>query len=134
MKTKARSYFWWPEIENNKKCEPCNKSRLSPPKAAIIEYEPAKHIFELVHVDFFVHLGVICRFFFGPFTSKMFLVLLDACSKWPEVLEVQLVTASVTIDALRTIFTRFGVPNQIVLDNGTQFSSDKFSFFLRRTE
>ena len=40
------------------------------------------------------------------------------------------VKESKTVDVLRQIFGRFGVPKQIVSDNGPQFTSEQFQAFL----
>ena len=39
-------------------------------------------------------------------------------------------TSSTTIAALRNMFARFGIPDQIVSDNGSQFTSNEFEQFL----
>ena len=40
-------------------------------------------------------------------------------------------SASRTITALRQISSRFGLPKQVVSDNGPQFTSEEFSSFMR---
>ena len=40
-------------------------------------------------------------------------------------------SSSKTIDVLRQIFSVFGLPEQVVTDNGPQFVSEEFSTFLR---
>ena len=44
----------------------------------------------------------------GPFKGKMFLVLVDAYSKW---LEVIITTSSCTIEHLRQVFAIHGLPS-----------------------
>ena len=61
----------------------------------------------------------------------MFLVVVDAHSKWPEVIPVSSTTSSSTIEVLRDLFARFGIPEQIVSDNGTQFVSEEFQAFIK---
>ena len=61
----------------------------------------------------------------------MLLILVDAHSKWPEVFTMTTTTASKTITKLRETFGRFGLPEQLVLDNGPQFTSEEFETFLR---
>ena len=39
-------------------------------------------------------------------------------------------TASQTIKILRELFVRFGIPQQLVLDNDPQFISDEFKQFM----
>ena len=40
-------------------------------------------------------------------------------------------TATKTISVLREIFARYGLPQQLVSDNGPQFSAEEFSMFLK---
>ena len=61
----------------------------------------------------------------------MFLIVVDAHSKWPEVIQMSSTTSSKTIDVLRTLFARYRLPEQVVSDNGTQFTSDEFAQFLK---
>ena len=61
----------------------------------------------------------------------MFLVMVDARSKWPEVFLMTQTTASKTIALLRQTFAAYGLPDQVVTDNGPQFTSDEFGSFLK---
>ena len=69
--------------------------------------------------------------FTGPFLGKTFFILVDAHSKWPEVVTMSSTTSQSTIEVLRS-FSRYGLPEQIVSDNGTQFTSDEFAQFMER--
>ncbi len=60
----------------------------------------------------------------------MYLVLVDAHSKWMEVQIMKNITSSKTIEILRLIFATHGLPQKIVTDNGPSFVSDEFSQFL----
>ena len=53
----------------------------------------------------------------------MYFVLVDTYSKWPEVVEMQITTAEKTIQVMRGMFASYGLPEQIVSDNGSQFAS-----------
>lgn len=61
----------------------------------------------------------------------MFLIIVDAHSKWPEVVEMKSTTAAQTIMELRKVFSVHGIPEQVVSDNGPQFSSAEFSQFCK---
>jgi hypothetical protein len=50
--------------------------------------------------------------------NKMFLLVIDSFSKWPEVYIMNNITSSSTITKLREGFARFGIPECIVSDNG----------------
>ncbi len=63
--------------------------------------------------------------------GKMFLIIVDAHSKWPEVVTMASTTSQVTIEALFALFTRYGLPEQVVSDNGPQFTSLEFAHFMK---
>ena len=45
----------------------------------------------------------------------MWLIVINAHSKWPEVIAMTSTTAEKTVHTLRS---RYGIPDQIVMDNG----------------
>ena len=69
--------------------------------------------------------------FAGPFQGAMFLIEVDAYSKWPEAIVMKSTTVEHTMDALRTVFARCGLPEQLVSDNGPQFTSEAFAIFVK---
>ena len=70
--------------------------------------------------------------FAGPFLGTMFLVVVDSHSKWPEVIPMTTTSAARTIEELRKLFATHGLPEQLVCDNGSQFTSDEFRTFMRK--
>ena len=56
----------------------------------------------------------------------MFSLVLDAYSKWFEIFLVSTMTSNKTIETFKSLFARYGLPEQIVSDNGPQFTSDEF--------
>ena len=70
----------------------------------------------------------------GPLLGKMFLVLIDAHSKWMEVEPVESATTKTTVDKLRKIFLTHGIPEKLVSDNGAVFTSQKFTDFVKLNE
>ena len=61
----------------------------------------------------------------------MFLIVVDAHSKWPEVVPMRKTTTDKTINVLRGMFARWGIPHQLVSDNGPQFTSEQFEMFMK---
>jgi hypothetical protein len=53
-------------------------------------------------------------------------VAINKFTKWPEATPVVNITKASAIAFLKSIVCRFGVPNQIITDNGTQFKSRHF--------
>ena len=60
------------------------------------------------------------------------LVLIDAYSKWMDVVLVSSLSSQTTIKTLGTIFAMHGLPEMLVSDNGATFTSNDFRNFLKR--
>ena len=67
----------------------------------------------------------------GPFQGKLFLVVVDAFSKWMDVSIVPSTSSSATITVLRSLFATHGLPEIIVSDNGPAFKSEEFHLFIK---
>ena len=125
MKSVARSYVWWPnmdaEIEQTVRgCEPCQSSRHLPAAAPLYPWSWPAHPWDRLHLDYA-----------GPFMGKMFLVIIDAHSKWMDVHVTSSATAMATIEKLRVTFATRGIPVTVVTDNGTNFTSREFENFMK---
>ena len=53
-------------------------------------------------------------------------VAIDKFTKWPEVEAVRKVTAQSAVKFFKGLVYHFGVPNRVITDNGTQFTSRTF--------
>ncbi|KAL5496662.1 hypothetical protein EMCRGX_G012995 [Ephydatia muelleri] len=125
MKNLARSYVWWPGLDSNieelvKSCPQCQETKSAPPKAPLHPWVWPSKPWERIHVDFA-----------GPFLGKMFFIIVDAHSKWPEVIPMSTTTSLATVAELTRLFASYGIPQQLVSDNGPQFTSGEFKEFLR---
>ena len=69
---------------------------------------------------------------YAEYQRKYFFVAVDAHSKWPEIFAATKTTTQKTISILRHLFSSYGFPEEIVSDNGPQFTSDQFADFLRQ--
>ena len=98
-----------------KSCLDCQAVKKAPPVAPLQPWEWPSRVLQRVHVDFA-----------GPFQGAMFFVAVDAYSKWPFVTVMNSTTVEKTIDALRQLFAMYGIPEQLVSDNGSQFTSEAF--------
>ena len=67
----------------------------------------------------------------GPLNGHYFLVVIYSFTKWPKVFKCKHPTSTSTIDALRLLFSCFGVPKTIESDNGAQFTSKEFEEFCK---
>ena len=68
----------------------------------------------------------------GPLIGKMFLIVVDAHSKWIGAFQMNTSTSSATIEKLRIAFATHGLPEIVVTDNGSNFVSREFEDFLKQ--
>ena len=125
MKGLARSYLWWPglneEIENKiRDCNVCQLHNNIPPAAPLHPWEWPGQPWHRVHVDYA-----------GPFEGHMILVIVDAHSKFIDAHVVSTATTSITLTKLRQTFAMLGLPTTIVSDNGSCFTSEEFQKFCK---
>ena len=125
MKRIPRSYFWWPSLDQHiedliKGCIHCQSNRDLPASVPLNPWVwPAKP-WQRIQIDFA-----------GPFLGRMFLIVVGAHSKWPEVFNMNQTTSSHTIQVLRHLFSHYDLPRQLVSDNGPQFVSAEFQQFMQ---
>jgi len=86
MKEIAHSYFCWPGLdaaieEKAKSCPACQKLRNLSQLAPLHPWDWPEEPWQRVHIDFA-----------GPLENHMFLVVIDAHRKWPEVAIMKLVS------------------------------------------
>uniref|UniRef100_A0A914WMU4 RNA-directed DNA polymerase n=1 Tax=Plectus sambesii TaxID=2011161 RepID=A0A914WMU4_9BILA len=126
MKQAARTYVWWPGIDQHiealvKKCFPC--SQVAPRPAPVYQPWPdPDQPWERVHIDFA-----------GPFMGEKWLIVIDAKSKFAFVQPMgNDTTAKRTIKALEEIFDVMGPCTTIVTDNGPPFNSKEMVDFYNK--
>lgn len=69
--------------------------------------------------------------FLGPIQDRIFLVVVDAHTKWLEVKEVPSTAAIHTINFLKHLFSIFGLCEHVVTDNGPPFTSKEVANFFQ---
>ncbi|KAK6021402.1 hypothetical protein OSTOST_12925 [Ostertagia ostertagi] len=77
-------------------------------------------------------LAKITYGFGGDHRRQEMVGIVDAKSKWPEVVQMGLTTVEKTIEKLKDIFSLHDLPEQIVVDNGPQFIAKEFKEYCRR--
>lgn len=125
MKALAKNYFWWPNIGLDveaitQNCNGCIQVRNKPAIKPLHNWEWSSEPWQRIHADFA-----------GPFMGFMWLIVIDSHSKWPEVVRMYKTTSTATINALRSMFARFGLPEHLVTDNGPQWTSNEFALFCK---
>ena len=112
IKSLARCYVWWPSMEQEleqkvKECALCQVMQNSPPQVPTHPWELPQQPWARLNIDYA-----------GPFLGKMFLITVDAHSKW---LEAHVVDTPGTICKLRHMFATHGIPETIVTNNSSIF-------------
>ena len=126
MKALARSYIWWPKMDQEiedlvKRCSICQETRPSPPSAPLHPWQWPNQPWSRLHIDFA-----------GPYMGHMYMVIVDAHSKWLDAHIMSSITSAKTIETLRAVFAVHGLPRTIVTDNGSSFTSEEFKQFVHR--
>ncbi|XP_054284883.1 uncharacterized protein K02A2.6-like [Macrosteles quadrilineatus] len=125
MKMLARSYVWWPGMEKSiedvvASCSACQLTRNSVPKVPLQQWPTTSTRWQRIHIDFAE----------DPESRQQLLVLIDTYSKWLEVFIMSSMNSSKVIEKLRTLFSSYGLPVELVSDNGRSFTSQEFKTFL----
>ena len=124
MKALSRSYLWFPGLDGDiedlvSACDVCQSLQKSLPAVPLIPWEYPSRCWERIHIDF------------AELQRRNYLIVVDAHSKWVEVLPITKITTHSTISELRKLFARFGLPEVLVSDNGPQLVSSEFQQFLK---
>ena len=129
MTSRAMSTVFWPGItssieEARQKCRTCHKNAPSQPKLPPIAPKIPTTPFQMICSDYF-KLG-----------AYWYLVTVDRLSGWSEVAQIKAHSGSSEAkglcQALRQLFTTFGVPEEISSDGGPEFIAGESKDFYRR--
>ena len=124
MKSLSRIHIWFPnidkEIENIvKSCKNCEKISNEPNKSEPHPWDWPANPMDRIHVDYF------------EYNSNSFLIMVDSYSKWLDVEIIKTCDSKNTITCLSKWFSQYGLPIQLVSDNGLQFTSHDFKNFIK---
>lgn len=124
MKALARSYCYWPGMDRDiellaSSCANCTSNAKEEGKVEIHPWEVPSGPWQRLHIDFA-----------GPIKGQWLFILVDAYSKWTEVISTRSTTSTWVINTLKKLFTSYGLCLTIVSDNGSQFKSHDFESFL----
>ena len=132
VKTKAllREKVWCPGMDSDvekfiKECHPCQVISEQP-----IKYEPLR--MAEIPTKCWQTVAMDLR---GPYpTGDHLLTLIDCRSRYPVVIPVRNITAEKVIKELRTVLDYFRLPGTLTTDNGPQFISTDFLWYLPNNE
>lgn len=121
-KNTARQSVYWPRLNKDieeiiTNCEICQRNQRGNVQEPLLDRELPTRPWEKVAMDFFHHNGVT------------YLLLVDYYSKFVEVKQMSTTTASALVAVLKDVYARFGIPNEVVSDQGPPFDSTEFRNF-----
>lgn len=119
----ARQYFWWPNIDASinsfiQRCSTCQINARKRTNASLSSWPDVTQFGERVHIDV------------AQYKSQNYLVYVDSYTKWIDIQVIKDLSTNSAIEALRQIFKYVGLPQNLVSDNGTNFTSEEFDKFL----
>ena len=122
---RARDIMYWPRMSTQlkdyvSKCDVCMAHRPQQSKEPIQQHEFAARPWSKVGAD-------LCEL-----KGRTLLVVSDYYSNYIEVENISKPNTLGITKALMIMFTRYGVPDTLVSDNGPQFSSEEFRRFATR--
>ena len=131
MKQNIRNFAYWPnyssDIENYVKyCPACVSIQNKSDKLPLSEVaNESTAPWEMISVDLT-----------GPsdlLQGRTLLTIIDHFSRFPEVFILSDTSSKSIIDALTSLFARYGLPEKLLSDNGSNFVSTEFENFLAST-
>jgi len=116
---RAKSSVYWPgycdQIRNVvASCAACQENRHKNPAQPLYPVSLPVHPFEKVGSDLIEYGGV------------HYLRLVDYYSKWPCVTPLKSLVSSSVISEMDRYFAEFGIPSELIADNGPQFGCAEF--------
>ena len=123
-KRQARQSVFWPEMSADieatvKACKTCQKMLPTKPSDPLKHHPLPQHAWQKVGTDIF-QLG-----------NTFYLIVANYYSLWPEVYYLPQPNSDTVIDVVKQAFSHHGIAEEVVSDNGSQYSSHKFKKFSR---
>jgi hypothetical protein len=128
------SHFFWPGCYSDIKrycrsCETCQKNAIGKPaKVPLVNLPVIDKPFYRVAVDI---IGPLPKSHRG---NRYALVSIDMATKYPDAVPLKRIDSNTVAEALLEIYSRVGLPSEILHDQGTQFMSSvmkKFNHLLQ---
>uniref|UniRef100_A0A3B1ITQ0 Gypsy retrotransposon integrase-like protein 1 n=1 Tax=Astyanax mexicanus TaxID=7994 RepID=A0A3B1ITQ0_ASTMX len=124
---RANSSVWWPRLSKElselvTSCQVCRELKRTQQKEPLICTKLPERPWQRIAMD-------LCEY-----KHQQYLVISDYYSRFLEILHLPTTTSAQVIKKLKTVFARFGIPDEVVSDNGPQFSCAEFQEFARQLD
>lgn len=127
MYLRARLYVYWVGFRKDigkfiKNCDTCNRNKGSTGPKHVFQYPTPQRPFQRIHLDV---LSGFCETSQG---NKVLLVCICALTRYTEVIAQRTKTAAETANSFfRKWICRYGIPNVLISDSGTEFNNQLLS-------
>ena len=124
--SKVIEQFWWPGITNDihKYCKSCDVCQRTSSKGRL-KNVPLEKV-PVISTPFYrVAIDIVGPIIPASYDGhKYVLTMVDYASSFPEAIPLRNITSIDVAEALIAIFSRVGIPREIISDRGLQFVSD----------
>lgn len=119
---RTRDSLYWPTMVTDiatfiEHCATCNSHKPHQQKQPLMLHDIPNRAWQIVATDSF------------DWDGKSYLLVVDSYSGWFEIDQLHGTTSASVIHKMKHHFTRFGVPSELLSDNGPQYSSAEFHEF-----
>jgi transposase InsO family protein len=126
-KNRARKVMFWPGMNQHietviKSCHTCTKYRNKQQREPLLCHEIPQKPWQKVGTDLF------------RWENRDYVLVADYYSKFIEFLLLPDTKSSTVVTHMKSIFSRHGIPEEVVSDNGPQYSSKEFAKFAEKWE
>jgi transposase InsO family protein len=115
----ARTSIYWPRYTEDirqtvRDCSACQENRPSQAREPLNTHEKPAGPWKKLAVDYF------------EWNQRQYLLIADYYSRFPVLRSVSNLGANLLVSTLKTIFSEYGMPEELVSDQGTQFTSAQY--------
>ena len=119
---RAREVFYWPRLNAELKdfilkCDTCNSYKPAQPREPLMPHEIPSRPWQKVGTDLFL------------FDQRQYLITVDYYSSFFEVDKLSTTDSRTVIEKLKMQFSRHGIPEIVISDNGPQYACAEFAKF-----
>ena len=120
----ARTTIYWPNYTDDirqtvQNCQACQSTRCSQQQEGLSQYEFPAGPWKRLGIDYF------------EWNQQRYLMITDYYSRFPILRSVSTMSAAHLVTVLKTIFSEYGLPEELVSDQGTQFTSEQYTSFAK---
>ena len=121
---RARISVWWPGLSNQigklvENCAHCTKESI-PRKEPLMPTALPDYPWQKIGTDLF------------SLDGTTYMIVVDYFSRYPELIKLMFTTSSGVISVLKSLFSRYDIPEEVISDNGPQYASQEFCNFAKK--